>query len=120
MRIAAAGQRPSLAHPHRGGCGSIGRRSGLSEPSSEVIASDPLAASILQFWFGAPGSAEFGQPRPEWFRKDPLFDRRIADRFGAAIERALAGEFADWIERPPEALALLLLLDQFTRNAFRD
>jgi uncharacterized protein (DUF924 family) len=76
----------------------------------------PLAREILDFWFGpAPRAA-----RAEWFRKDPAFDAMIAARFGAAVEAALAGAFHDWRAEPRSALARVLLLDQFTRNAFRD
>ena len=75
--------------------------------------------SILDFWFGRPDSAEYGQSRSEWFRKDPAFDAEIRARFGGAVETALAGGFADWTA-PRALLARVLLLDQFTRNSFRD
>jgi uncharacterized protein (DUF924 family) len=74
---------------------------------------------ILEFWFGASGSADHGRMRSEWFRKDLAFDAAIRDRFGAAVETALAGGFTDWTA-PRAALAHVLLLDQFTRNIFRD
>ena len=74
---------------------------------------------VLDFWFGAPGSAEFGTQRKLWFVKDAEFDRRIVERFGATIERALRGELDAWAATPTGALARILLLDQFTRNAFR-
>ena len=76
----------------------------------------PLAREILDFWFGPPPHAA----RAEWFRKDPSFDAAIAARFGAAIEAALTGAFRDWHSATRAALARVLLLDQFTRNAFRD
>jgi uncharacterized protein (DUF924 family) len=87
-----------------------------------------LQDEILDFWFGPRPSAVYGQSRPEWFRKDASFDAEIRARFGGAVETALAGGFADWIdgrdERPSSAaraaLARVLLLDQFTRNIFRD
>ena len=75
--------------------------------------------SILDFWFGRPGSAQYGQERGVWFRKIPAFDAEIRDRFGAAVETALAGGYSDWTA-PRALLARVLLLDQFTRNAFRD
>ena len=71
---------------------------------------------ILDFWFGPAPHAE----RDVWFRKDAAFDIEIRSRFGTAMEAALAGEFADWTATPRGALARVLLLDQFTRNAFRD
>ncbi len=78
-----------------------------------------MAEEILEFWFGRPGSAVYGSARDEWFRKNAAFDGLIRERFGAAIETALAGGFAAWAS-PRDALARILLLDQFTRNAFRD
>ncbi|HEY2189921.1 MAG TPA: DUF924 family protein [Caldimonas sp.] len=80
----------------------------------------PDADAVLEFWFGAPGSAEHGGARKAWFKKDDAFDAEIRDRFGALIERALRGELEDWTNGAPSALAQVLLLDQFTRNAFRD
>ena len=74
---------------------------------------------VLDFWFGAPGSAEAGQTRKEWFVKNAEFDRHIDARFGAIIERALRGELDDWAATPTGALARIVVLDQFTRNCFR-
>ena len=81
---------------------------------------DPQAAAVLAFWFGEPGSNERETFRELWFRKSDATDREIAERFGASIERALRGELADWSRQPASALAQILLLDQFTRNVFRD
>jgi uncharacterized protein (DUF924 family) len=75
--------------------------------------------AVLDFWFGAEGSAEAGTLRAEWFRKDPAFDAAIAERFGAVVDAALAGGLLDWSAEPDRALARVLLLDQFTRNIFR-
>src|SRR6266545_531597 len=74
---------------------------------------------ILEFWFGRPGTADYGSTRKAWFRKDAAFDAAIRERFGAAIETALSGGFADWTA-PRGTLARILLLDQCTRNSFRD
>ena len=85
-----------------------------------MSASLPDAArEVLDFWFGAVGSAERGSPRKEWFQKSEVFDAQVRDRFGATIEQALRGELDDWVEDARSALARILLLDQFTRNAFR-
>ena len=78
------------------------------------------AAEVLEFWFGAPGSAEASGARKQWFVKDAGFDATIAARFGATIEAALAGELEHWANSPESALALIIVLDQFTRNVFRD
>ncbi len=74
---------------------------------------------ILDFWFGAPGSAVYGTTRDAWFRKNAAFDTEIRRRFGAVIETALLGGLADWTA-PRAALARVLVLDQFTRNCYRD
>lgn len=55
-----------------------------------------------------------------WFRKDPELDRTIANRFGDLYERAARGSLDDWADEPNGALALVILLDQFPRNMFRD
>lgn len=66
---------------------------------------------ILDFWWRA-GPAK-------WFAQDSGFDEEIRTRFLPAIEAAQRGELGDWSEQPHSALALVLLLDQFTRNVFR-
>lgn len=75
---------------------------------------------ILDFWFLPAGDPGHGKSRPEWFRKDSAFDLLIHQRFGDVIARALDDEFAEWDDDPRGALARILLLDQFTRNTFRD
>jgi uncharacterized protein (DUF924 family) len=80
-------------------------------------APDAKAAEVLVFWFGAiDGQAA----RPEWFRKDAAFDSQIRQRFGEVIEAALAAALTGWDATPSGALARIVVLDQFTRNAFRD
>ena len=78
------------------------------------------AGEVLEFWFGAPGSEHAGKPRAQWFAKDAAFDAQIRERFGATIASALAGDLEHWGEEHASALALIVVLDQFTRNAFRD
>lgn len=78
------------------------------------------AQDVLDFWFLPPSDPGYGQARKEWFRKDPAFDAQIRTRFGSLIAQALAGGLHEWeMEGPQGALARILLLDQFTRNAFR-
>jgi uncharacterized protein (DUF924 family) len=71
------------------------------------------AREVLDFWFGDARAA-----RAEWFRKDPAFDARIRERFGVLIEAVLAG--ASFGDSAGERLARIVVLDQFTRNTFRD
>ena len=73
------------------------------------------SGEILDFWFGADPSAV----RDDWFRKSDAIDDAIRTRFGPTIEAALAGTLDPWAATPEGTLALILLLDQFTRNTFR-
>jgi uncharacterized protein (DUF924 family) len=77
---------------------------------------DPLARDVLSFWFGPPPLAR----RDVWFRKDAAFDATIRERFSETIAAALAGAYGEWCTDPHGALARVIVLDQFTRNAFRD
>jgi len=78
----------------------------------------PLTRAVLDFWFMPPDHPGHGTYRLEWFRKDAAFDATIRKRFGTAVEAALR-EIPD--EGSDEALlARILLLDQFTRNIYRD
>ena len=78
------------------------------------------ASDVLAFWFGAPESPGYGQQRAAWFRKDAAFDAEIARRFEPLIVQALRGELSEWTGEAESALARILLLDQFTRNIYRD
>lgn len=80
---------------------------------------DSRAQAVLDAWFGAPDSAEFGYARKVWFKKDARFDAMLHERFGSLLAEALEGRLASWSETSLGALALIVLLDQFTRNCFR-
>ena len=80
---------------------------------------DAQAQTVLDFWFLPPDNPGYGQSRAEWFRKDEAFDARIAERFGALIDDALAGGLRAWEATPHGALARLIVLDQLTRNVHR-
>ena len=76
---------------------------------SETLA-NPI--DVLDFWWQAGSS--------KWFARNDEFDRTIRERFLTTIEAAQAGELDAWAETAHGALALILLLDQFTRNVFRN
>jgi uncharacterized protein (DUF924 family) len=80
---------------------------------------DPRAQDVLDAWFGAPGSPEFGQEKKAWFIKKRAFDAELSARFGALLEEAHEGRFAHWADTPLGALALIVVLDQFSRNCYR-
>jgi uncharacterized protein (DUF924 family) len=69
------------------------------------------ASAVVDFWRVAGPTM--------WFAKDANFDREFRERFLATHEAAARGELAAWQATPHGALALLILLDQFPRNAFR-
>ncbi len=75
--------------------------------------------ALLDFWFGAPGSAERDRPREVWFARDAEFDAALRRHFLVDHERAAAGGCAAWRAEPDATLALILLLDQLPRNLFR-
>jgi uncharacterized protein (DUF924 family) len=77
---------------------------------------------VLSFWFGEPagGAASMGMKFKRWFGGGADFDREIRERFAATVERALSGALDPWAQSVRGRLALILALDQFTRNIFRD
>lgn len=76
---------------------------------------------ILDFWFGDGLSA--GWPSDDrsalWFGGGPALDRQISERFGSRVEQALDGQLVEWESSLLDRLALVILLDQFTRNVHR-
>lgn len=73
--------------------------------------SDERIGEVIEFWFGHAD---------KWFVKEPAFDDEIRTRFGALQAEATAGAHDDWRGTPRGDLALLVLLDQFPRNLFRN
>jgi uncharacterized protein (DUF924 family) len=70
-------------------------------------------AEVLDFWF-------FETPPEAWWAADPDFDALIRRRFAALHQRASRGELYAWRGTPPGRLAEIIVLDQFSRNLFRD
>jgi uncharacterized protein (DUF924 family) len=66
---------------------------------------------VLAFWFADPA---------RWWRKDPAFDAEIRTRFHDLHRAVAAGAREDWRATPRGALAYVVVLDQFSRNMFRD
>ncbi len=71
------------------------------------------ARSVLSFWLETVGPAG-------WYRVAPSVDEACRSQFGQLVEDAVAGKLSSWEASREGALALLLLLDQFPRNIFRD
>lgn len=78
------------------------------------------ALAVLEFWFGADPAAYAERGRSLWFVKRAAVDEEIRRRFAAVHSRAVNGELDDWCETPQGCLALVIVLDQFSRNLYRD
>ena len=72
-----------------------------------------MATHILHFWF------EEITPKA-WFSADPAFDALVTERFGGLLAQAAQGELSDWRSSHPGRLAEILVLDQFSRNIYRN
>ena len=96
-------------------------------PTHETLAAAAADATlpdqVLTQWFGSarPDNAQALQYKSRWFTKSPAFDEELRERFGVAVEAALGGALQHWSAQGPwQHLALVVLLDQFTRNIFRN
>ncbi len=83
-------------------------------PSRTVAAVVPATAvEVLHFWFA--------QTTPQqWFVKDRAFDALVRDQFIALTRQALASDLGAWGATAADGLALVLVLDQFPRQIWRD
>jgi len=68
---------------------------------------------VLTFWFSGPASRH-------WFNSTPDFDSVIRERFEAVWQQARDGALSSWEQTPEGALALVIVLDQFPLNMYRD
>lgn len=91
----------------------------LLPPVAGVL--DPRLAQVLEYWLGAeaPSNESALARKALWFTKSEATDEEIRHRFGALLVEALAGRLNDEAKHPLGWLALLIVLDQFTRNAYR-
>ena len=82
---------------------------------------DPRLAQVLEYWLGAeqPTDASALARKQLWFTKDEAVDEEIRHRFGAVMQEALAGRLNDDAATPLGRLAVIIVLDQFMRNAHR-
>jgi uncharacterized protein (DUF924 family) len=74
---------------------------------------DNLAKEVLKFWFEEIDHSF-------WFKKDPEFDHQLEERFGDTLNRAREGELDNWHDTEHGSLALVVTLDQFSRNIYRE
>ena len=80
------------------------------------------AETILQYWFGtATDDLEVAQQcANKWWKKDPEVDREIQQRFAGVLDAAASGRLEDWLGAARGRLAMIILIDQFSRNIFRN
>ena len=96
----------------------------LSDSMEATITDDDQVRidAILSFWFA---EKELTAPQIDgrmdvWFGEDPVFDHEIEKEFASDVESASEGKLNHWSHQPQGRLALILLLDQFRRNIYRD
>ena len=77
---------------------------------------------ILDYWFGSPeDTSEYLSERLKvWFGKDEKTDKEIRDLFLNYFSHFEQKKLNDWLVDSKGCLALIILLDQFSRNCFRD
>jgi len=82
-------------------------------PNTESAGEDDALNIVLDFWLRQTG--------PDlWFTRDDALDEKIRNDFLALHTKAVAGELAHWRKTPSGCLGEIILLDQFSRNLYRD
>ncbi|MFT5321334.1 MAG: hypothetical protein ACI934_001484 [Pseudohongiellaceae bacterium] len=71
------------------------------------------ASEIIKFWFEEI-------PSKAWFEKDSAFDQLIKERYLSFHQAAACGELYSWRDNAQGRLAEIIILDQFSRNIYRD
>lgn len=83
--------------------------SGTASLNSESV----MYKQVIDFWFEEIEPAS-------WWKKDEQFDALLVERFSETHARACRCELFDWRREPEGRLAEIIVLDQFSRNMFRD
>jgi uncharacterized protein (DUF924 family) len=96
----------------------------LSESMDATITDEDQARieAILSFWFK---EQELSAPQIDhrmemWFSEDPVLDHEIEKEFADDVSAACAGSLDHWAAEPHGRLALIILIDQFRRNIYRN
>ena len=89
----------------------------------EIRGETSEAEEVLSYWFPEDlADADLETMRrhgKRWMAGGPDVDREITERFGELLERARSGELDHWAQTPRGRLALIVVLDQFSRNIYR-
>lgn len=87
---------------------------------SNRMNSAQIQTEIIDFWFGTDLRPEaLSIQHSLWFQASAATDQAIQSRFGPTVQQALTDQLTHWAREPQGRLALILLLDQFTRNLYR-
>ncbi|MGI9202885.1 MAG: DUF924 family protein [Woeseiaceae bacterium] len=96
----------------------------LSDSADATITDDDQIRidAVLGFWFK---EQELSAPQIDgrmdiWFGEDPVFDQEVAREFADDVQLASEGKLDHWAHKPMGRLALIILLDQFRRNIYRN
>jgi len=96
----------------------------LSESMDATITDDDQIRieRILSFWFKEHDltAPQIDARLDTWFGEDPVFDHEIEEQFSRDVEDASRGAIDHWADQPEGRLALIILLDQFRRNIYRN
>jgi len=96
----------------------------LSESMGATITDDDMSRidEILSFWFKeqALSAPQIDRRMDIWFGEDPDFDDQIETAFADDVNRACKGKLDHWAAEPHGRLALIILIDQFRRNIYRN
>jgi uncharacterized protein (DUF924 family) len=96
----------------------------LTENAGGTITDEDVARidEILSFWFKEQelSAPQIDRRMDTWFGQDPVFDHELEKEFADDVERACQGELDHWAAEPRGRLALIILIDQFRRNIYRN
>ena len=93
----------------------------MSKENKATVTSEP--EEVLSYWFPADiNNADLETLQREgkrWMHGGLEIDREITERFGDMLEQARRDELDQWADTPRGRLALIIVLDQFSRNVYR-
>ena len=96
----------------------------LSESMGATLTDEDMVRieDVLTFWFKehALSAPQIDRRMDIWFGADPIFDHEITKEFSNDVELASAGKLDYWAESPRGRLALIIMVDQFRRNIYRN
>ena len=85
----------------------------LSCPEKQISLVDMNHTNVIKYWFSE-------KSRQHWFSSTPEIDNEIKQRYEQLWINAASGKLNDWQDSPQGCLALIIILDQFPLNMFRD